>query len=86
MKGNERKCAFISFHFLFGIEPFQWVAGDSNEKNLFALGSRLDCARRPQTAFFPFLLPAADGGSISVKQNNVTHNYEFRHTIPHEAI
>jgi hypothetical protein len=32
MKGNERKNAFISFHFFFGIVTFQKVTADSNKK------------------------------------------------------
>ena len=31
-KGNERKTAFISFHFLFRIGTFQWVIGEKNRK------------------------------------------------------
>src|ERR1700722_2826453 len=32
MQGNERKLAFIFFHFLFRNGTFQWVTGDSNKK------------------------------------------------------
>jgi hypothetical protein len=50
MKGNERKIAFISFYFLFGIGTFQWVTGDSNKKIkklpvLFPSGRRIAAAR-----------------------------------------
>ena len=31
-KGNERKTAFISFHFLLPIGTFQWVVGKKNRK------------------------------------------------------
>jgi hypothetical protein len=41
MKGNESKIAFISFHYLFRIEPFQMVTADSNKKIPPFLNSRL---------------------------------------------
>jgi hypothetical protein len=33
--------AFISFHFLFRIGPFQWVTADSNKKIFPFLNSRI---------------------------------------------
>jgi hypothetical protein len=52
MKGNERKKAFISFHFLFGIWTFQWVTADSNKKNFLSAQVRskritLSCGHTP---------------------------------------
>jgi len=41
MQGNERKKAFISFFFLFGIGPFQWVIGEKNKKISLDPSSRL---------------------------------------------
>jgi hypothetical protein len=48
MKTNERKIAFISFHFLFRIGTFQWVTADSNKKFPSAISG---CARRFEVNF-----------------------------------
>jgi hypothetical protein len=40
MSLNASKLAFISFHFLFRIEPFQWVAREKNKKIASSPGSR----------------------------------------------
>jgi hypothetical protein len=40
MSLNASKFAFIYFHFLFRIEPFQWVAREKIKKSLLRAGSR----------------------------------------------
>jgi hypothetical protein len=40
MKIKTSKIAFISFHFLFRIENFQWVTGEERKKIWFGLNSR----------------------------------------------
>jgi hypothetical protein len=53
-KANENKVAFIPFHFLFQIEPFQCVTADKNEKIFAGSNSRLKlCAERRAAAFVP---------------------------------
>jgi hypothetical protein len=58
MSLNASKFAFISFHFLFRIEPFQWVAGEKNKKNRFLAPARAaGCGPMFQTATASCLPP-----------------------------
>jgi hypothetical protein len=52
---NASKLAFISFHFLFRVEPFQWVAREKNKKiaSCFGSRSRLWANALAATAFEP---------------------------------
>jgi hypothetical protein len=72
MKGNERKIAFISFYFLFGIGTFQWVTGDSNKKIAFPFPVQPTNCRRPSCS------PFAKSGH----RNTVPEISEFGNKMP----
>jgi hypothetical protein len=53
MKVKTSKIAFISFHFLFRIETFQWVMGEKNKKICLGLNSRDGLSRGVFPSFPP---------------------------------
>src|ERR1700683_101446 len=84
MKVKTSRIAFISFHFLFRLEIFQWVMGKKIKKTDSVSTRVTGCAR---ASFHPFLFCGAPGGDAygPLNMKDIAHWSNYRKKNSHGA-